>query len=189
MVRVRDPDEEFEEIEGEESQTAMTMVPADNSFGFVYTNDKTGRRRCASREWHRHDRRGPRTQKTKTMKMPSHLEPHSNPPPPQQVDSTIAIIRKLELEDAGDALSDMRPEVAAAVLQRLNPQKAACAAAMMSPTELSAAVVMMTEESVLSVLNDAPPAATCVYHRIFTTRCCGTSDEWYGCPRRFLMRQ
>jgi len=158
MVRVRDPDEEFEEIEGEESQTAMTMVPADNSFGFVYTNDKTAVAAAQAASG------------IGTTDVDPDAEDEDdedaftfgtalNPPPPQQVDSTIAIIRKLELEDAGDALSDMRPEVAAAVLQRLNPQKAACAAAMMSQTELSAAVVMMTEESVLSVLNDAPPAA------------------------------
>ena len=105
MVRVRDPDEEFEEIEGEESQTAMTMVPADNSFGFVYTNDKTAVAAAQAASG------------IGTTDVDPDAEDEDdedaftfgtalNPPPPQQVDSTIAIIRKLELEDAGDALSD-----------------------------------------------------------------------------------
>lgn len=155
MIRVRDPDEEFEEIEGEDTTNDMAMIPADNSFGFVYTNDKTTAAvsRAALPETSENDPGEEEDEDVFTFGTPL------NPPPPQQVDSTVAVIRKLELEDAGDALSDMRPEVAAAVLQRLNPSKAACAAAMMSPSELRAAVTSMKEASVISMIVDAPPAA------------------------------
>ena len=91
----------------------------------------------------------------------------------------MAIIRKLDLEDAGDALSDMRGEVAAAVLQRMNPQKAACAAAMMSPSELGTAVTLMREESVMSMLVEAPPAAR-VHHRVSAAGSGGASAQLHG---------
>ena len=165
VVRVHDPDEEFGEIEDEPQESnAMSMVPADNSFGFVYTNDS--KTIAAARETQEEqeeteteDAQGGEGEDDEVEEETFIFGTALNPPPPQQVDSTVAIIRKLDLEDAGDALSDMRGEVAAAVLQRMNPQKAACAAAMMSPSELGTAVTLMREESVVSMLVEAPPAA------------------------------
>ena len=129
VVRVHDPDEEFGEIEDEPQESnAMSMVPADNSFGFVYTNDSktiAAARETQEEQEETEDAQGGEGEDDDVEEETFIFGTALNPPPPQQVDSTVAIIRKLDLEDAGDALSDMRGEVAAAVLQRMNPQKAA----------------------------------------------------------------
>ena len=158
MVRVHDPDaEDLGEIEEDapEPGTAMTMVPADNSFGFVYSNEKTASKPVADVAAIDVDDEDADSDDEEVFTFGTTL----SPPSIQQVESTVATIRKLELEDAGDALSDMRSEVAAACLQRLNPQKAACAAAMMTPAELSLAVTSMPLDSVIAMLASAPPAA------------------------------
>lgn len=160
MIRVRDPNEEFDEIEDEEAGTSMAMVPAENSFGFVYTNDRNAAKSRGVSAAGKGQVRGDESEdEPEEDDDPYTFGTTLTPPPSQQIDSTVAIIRKLDLEEAGESLSDMRPEVAAAVLQRLNPQKAACAASMMTPAELSRAVCAMTEASVLTMLTDAPPAA------------------------------
>ena len=156
MVRVRDPDaEDLGELDENEPQTAMTMVPADNSFGFVYSNEKTGAKTVSDMTRINVVEEDDDSDDEDVFTFGTTL----SPPSVQQVESTVGTLRKLELEDAGDALSDMRPEVAAACLQRLNPQKAACAAAMMTPSELSSAVTSMPLESVISMITSAPPAA------------------------------
>jgi len=157
MVRVRDPyAEDLGELEDAQAPaTAMTMVPANNSFGFVYSNEKTSAKpsiEMAAIDTADNDEESD-DEDVFTFGTTQ------SPPSIQQIESTVATIRKLELEDAGDALSDMRPEVAAACLQRLNPQKAACAAAMMTPAELSLAVTSMPTEAVISMIAAAPPAA------------------------------
>ena len=160
IIRVRDPNDELDDVDEEKEQTTeMTMIPADNAFGFVYTNAKPEKKSVdalpdtaeAANQMEDEDE----DQEEDVFTFGTAL----SPPPAQQLDSTVAMIRKLELEDAGDALSDMRPEVASAVLSRLHPQKAACAAAMMSPSELSDAVTAMPEQQAISMLVAAPPAA------------------------------